>query len=33
MTELNHSNQEPPTSPWSIISLIGGIANFVGFPF
>ena len=33
MTEQNHSNQEPPASPWAIISLIGGIANFVGFPF
>lgn len=33
MTEQNHTNQEPPASPWAIISLIGGIANFVGFPF
>jgi len=33
MTEQIHSNQEQITSAWSIISLIGGIANFVGFPF
>jgi len=33
MTEQTHSNQEQITSAWSIISLIGGIANFVGFPF
>ena len=33
MTEQNHSNQEPPASPWAIISLISGIANFIGFPF
>ncbi len=33
MTEQTHSNQEQVTSAWSIISLIGGISNFVGFPF
>ena len=33
MTERNYSNQEQVTSAWSIISLISGIANFVGFPF
>ena len=33
MTEQTHSNQEEVTSAWSIISLIGGISNFVGFPF
>jgi hypothetical protein len=33
MTEQTHSNQEQITSAWSIISLIGGISNFVGFPF
>ena len=33
MTEQTHSNQEQITSAWSIISLIGGIANFVSFPF
>jgi hypothetical protein len=33
MTEQTHSNQEQITSAWSIISLISGIANFIGFPF
>lgn len=33
MTERNYSNQEQVTSAWSIISLISGIANFIGFPF
>ena len=35
MTEQNHSSndQEQVTSSWSIISLISGIANFVGLPF
>ncbi len=33
MTEQTRSNQEEVTSAWSIISLIGGISNFVGFPF
>ena len=33
MTERNYSNQEQVTTAWSIISLISGIANFVGFPF
>ncbi|HOZ37827.1 MAG TPA: DUF4190 domain-containing protein [Anaerolineaceae bacterium] len=33
MTEQTNSNQEQVTSAWSIISLIGGISNFVGFPF
>ena len=33
MTDQNYSHQEQPASPWAIISLIGGIANFVGFPF
>lgn len=33
MTEHIDSNQEQVTSPWSIISLISGIANFIGFPF
>ena len=33
MTEQTHSNQEQVTSAWSIISLISGISNFVGFPF
>jgi len=33
MTEQTHSNQEQITSAWSIVSLIGGISNFVGFPF
>lgn len=33
MTDQNNSYQEQPTSPWSIISLISGISNFVVFPF
>jgi len=33
MTERNYSNQEQITSAWSIVSLIGGISNFIGFPF
>ena len=33
MTEQTRSNQEQITSAWSIISLISGISNFVGFPF
>ena len=33
MTEHKFTNQEQVTSAWSIISLISGIANFVGFPF
>ncbi len=33
MTEQTNSSQEQITSAWSIISLIGGISNFVGFPF
>lgn len=33
MTETKYTNQEQVTSAWSIISLISGIANFVGFPF
>ena len=33
MTEHIDSNQEQVTSPWSIVSLISGIANFIGFPF
>jgi len=33
MTEQLNSYQDKTTSPWSIVSLIGGIANFVGFPF
>lgn len=33
MTEQEYTNQEQVTSAWSIISLIGGISNFIGFPF
>ncbi len=33
MSENINTNQEQVTSAWSIISLISGIANFVGFPF
>lgn len=33
MTEQPIMKQEQTTSVWSIVSLIGGIANFVGFPF
>jgi hypothetical protein len=33
MTEHIDSNQEQVTSPWSIVSLISGITNFIGFPF
>jgi len=33
MTEQKYSSQEQVISAWSIISLISGIANFVGFPF
>lgn len=33
MTEHTDSNQEQVTSPWSIVSLISGITNFIGFPF
>ena len=33
MTEQNYTDQERVTSAWSIVSLIGGISNFIGFPF
>lgn len=33
MTEQISSDSDQTTSPWSIVSLVGGIANFVGFPF
>ena len=33
MTEPKYTNIEPGPSAWSIVSLVSGIANFVGFPF
>ena len=33
MTEPKYTNIEQGPSAWSIVSLVSGIANFVGFPF
>ena len=33
MTEPKYTNIEQGPSAWSIVSLVSGTANFVGFPF